>query len=783
MQKVAKLVNLPEILESVSRFAVSSDGAHLIREMMPQTNPTSVAEKKSLVSDVMSLLGAQTGFSPEGWKSQSETFSLLKIQGSRISVEQAVDLAVFCQRVVDITVFFKSEETKSAFPFLANAVSALPPLTNPLEQIKSVVDLKNSRIRELPSIKSIRQKIESIREEIGKTFKNFTTNSKFLGALQSDVPVLRSGRQVLAVKTNKKFIIPGIEYEVSNSGATTFIEPEAIVRKNNDLVRAEFELSAEISRILSDLTSRLREYAQELCSSYEKMTELDAVFSIGAWGIKHSAVIAGSAEDGDEGKIRLFNARHPIFGDKAVPIDVVFDENVSIMMISGPNTGGKTAALKTVALFAMLNQCGFPLPVSEGSELPVFDKIFALIGDDQSLTDSLSTFGSHLKTVATAIKYSTPRSLVLLDELGSGTDPQQGAALAMAVLDFFCKKKSTVMVTTHHDVLKNYAFSNPHCMNCNVELDKVSSKPAYKLIAGRIGESFALEIAAQNGFPSEILAEAENYLGNKTADIQSLIRNLNEKTETLQHKLNDLKIKEETFIIKEEKLKIREEKLQQKIQDFEEGKLSEAENFIRENRKMLENLVRVLREGEINREKTRMVKDFIKDEEEFLEVLKKKKEISTEKNTVRKEFAVGDTVKMRNGLSGILQKEKKNGIWIVQVGSFRMDVKSEEFVSSEKNIIKTGIVFEGLQRQQETPEFELSLLGLSREDALRKLEKQIDLAVQRNFLRFSIIHGKGNGILQGAVCEYLKNRSEVESFKFALPEDGGTGKTYVVLQG
>ncbi|MBQ5780788.1 MAG: Smr/MutS family protein [Spirochaetaceae bacterium] len=762
---------------------MSSDGARLTRELSPQSDFTSVEAKKKLVHDVMLLLRSSKDFSLEGWNPLENSFSLLKIKGSRLSLEQSVDLAVFCQRVIDFTNFFKSEEAKSEFPILSDRASSLPNLVLPLEKIKSVVDLKNSRIRELPSIKVLRQRIESIREEIGKTFKNFTTNSKFLGVLQSDVPVLRSGRQVLAVKTNKKFAIPGIEYEVSNTGATTFIEPESIVRKNNDLVQVEFELAAEISRILADLTSQLSEFFEDFCLSYKMMTELDSVFSIGIWGIKHSAVIVKSDSESTRKKIRLFNARHPIFGEKAVPIDVVFDENVSIMMISGPNTGGKTATLKTVALFAMLNQCGFPLPVSDGSEIPIFDKIFALIGDDQSLTTSLSTFGSHLKTVATAIKFSTPRSLVLLDELGSGTDPQQGAALAMAVLDFFCKKESTVMVTTHHDVLKNYAFSNPRCMNCNVEFDKVSSKPIYKLISGKIGESFALEIAAQNGFPSEILVEAGNYLGNKTADIRSLIRNLNEKTESLQQKLEDLKLKEENFIKKEEKLKIREEKLQQRIRDFEEGKLSEAENFISENRKMLENLVRFLREGEITREKTRMVKDFIKSEENFLSDLKEKSKIIPEKSETDKNFSVGDTVKMRNGLSGTLQKEKKNGLWTVQVGSFRMDVESSEFISSEKNISKPGIVFEGVQRQKESPEFELSLLGLSREDALSKLEKQIDLAVQRNFLRFSVIHGKGNGILQGAVCEYLKSRPEVASFKFALPEDGGTGKTYVVLQG
>ena len=571
------------------------------------------------------------------------------------------------------------------------------------------------------------------------------------------------------------------------------------------------------------------------------MLLMDTTWAAARWGNENNCTYAVPAIGEPP---LLLKARHPLLGEKAVPIDFYFMDGKRVLIITGPNTGGKTVSLKTFALFCMLNQAGLPVLAAEGTRLPVFKELFADIGDSQDIDMSLSTFSGHMKNIAQAVTGAGKHSLVLLDELGSGTDPQEGTALAMAVLDNLIEKKAFVLVTTHMGILKNYGYTNPLCVNASVEFDTSTLSPSYKLNMGIPGESHAIAIARKSGLPQEVVNQAKNYIATEQADVSSLIKGLNKKHQELdriQHKARMLQkeVEEKDLRIKEKELSLR-----RKENELKKGHQQEMHDFLIHSRRTLENLVRQLREGELTREKTLGVKQFISELEKNVERLDNKIEVEDEKlseqeQAFQKEAEArkkqsGSNKKTKRKLSnaealkyatpvmegvaaetssskkteeerplvfepgatvtagatrneGVLIDLARKGVWNVQFGSVKMTVKEKDLhlVKSSNSTKITPDVSYDLQSStaEEHPVFELRLLGMRSEEAIRALEHQIDLCTLNNFPHFSVIHGKGDGILQQSVRDYLSHSPLVKSFEFAPPEDGGTGKTYVTLNG
>ena len=529
-------------------------------------------------------------------------------------------------------------------------------------------------------------------------------------------------------------------------------------------------------------------------------------------------------------------------------------EGKRVLIITGPNTGGKTVSLKTFALLSMLNQSGFPIPAAEGTRLPVFSNVFADIGDDQSLDQSLSTFSGHMKNIAQAVNSAKSDTLILLDELGSGTDPQEGTAISMAVLDELIKRKSFVLVTTHQGILKNYGYTNPCCINASVEFNQDTLSPSYHLLMGVPGESHALDIAQKSGLPTEICKAARTYIATEQADVSALIRGLNRKHVELNKVQKEAERLAAEAQDKTERLKARELELRRLESNLKKGKQQELNDFLIHSRRQLENLVRTLKEGEITREKTLSVKQYIaeltedtmrldrkieaeeeklaRDEKKFEaeQAAAKKHATASNKKTKKKmsnaealkyatsnvvetsdnskaagvkkaaaqlvplSFAPGATVRTSSGTQGVLVEQTKKGVWQVQFGSIKMALKekdlklvhSEGSADSSANAYKPDISIELADDASngiyERPVFELRLLGMRADDAARALERQVDLCVLHNFPHFSVIHGKGDGVLMQAVSDYLSHCPVVAEFSKAPAEDGGTGKTYVTLK-
>jgi DNA mismatch repair protein MutS2 len=465
------------------------------------------------------------------------------------------------------------------------------------------------------------------------------------------------------------------------------------------------------------------------------------------------------------------------------------------VIITGPNTGGKTVTLKTIGLFVLMNQAGLALPAEEGTVLPFFDGVYGDIGDEQSISQSLSTFSGHMTNIAAILRAASEQSLVLLDELGSGTDPEEGSAIAMAILDHLIEKRARALVTTHHGILKNYGYSREGVENASVEFDGQTLSPTYRIIMGIPGESKALEIAGRNGLDPILIAGAKHYLAEERSDISALIAGLKYKHRELDEALK---------AGREEEARLREERrradltalrLKQKELDLKSNSLGTLRRFLSESRSTLENLVREIREGELSREKTLKVKEFLKEletqallQEETLE--REEAELVSEQRRAEEGGGEQSAGVLAPGVEvlagakrrrGTIVKAGKRGSWIVEIGSLKISFPPEELsaaVSGEKKGITISSDLNGEPRAR----MELNLRGMRLEDALLALQRQIDAASLSGLCEFAIIHGKGDGILQRGVHDFLKQQSIVADYSFSRPELGGFGRTEVVLK-
>ena len=858
-RKTLEQLDYYRIRDTIAGYCVSEEGkaSVLKREPLTQEKLDEISSLKALSSQWQKALVSRNPVRLHSWGEIASFVKLLQAQGTTLEQEQLYSLWQFATSALDLYSSVKTSSSELGLKKLLDTAETLPYST--LEQaqntISRIID-KEGNLKDLPVLREIRAKIAQINTEIKAALKKYTSDTTLNNVLESNVPAFRADRQVLAVKASQRNRISGIVHEVSSSGQTLFIEPEEVVRKNNELLQEEARLAQETRKIFTETTALLHPLYDDLKAALKTMTLFDATYASARWGAEHLCNYALTCEQGDtENPPLLIQARHPLLGDKAVPIDIKWLPNKNILIITGPNTGGKTVTLKTFALLSMLNQSGFPIPAADGTRLPIFNAIFADIGDDQSIDNSLSTFSAHMKNIAAAVKHADSNSLVLLDEFGGGTDPQEGGAIAMACLDSLIEKKAFVLVTTHHGSLKNYGYTNKYCVNASAEFDSTSLAPTYHLVMGVPGESHALDIAKRSGLPGSIVSKAKSYITSEQADVSSLIKGLTQKHAELDRRekaFRDIENRQKEKLLKQEQKDL---KLRQKENELKERESRSESRFLRETRKSLENLVRELREGEITREKTLKMRKFINDLTEDVELqemeLEEEKERLEEEEKQLNERIENETKIAENGMKiskssdsrtssnkktkkrlsnkealatakatytdeeifnlapraknapkpkfefcegaevlvgktrsrGTLLHEEKKGVWTVQLGSIRMSIKQKdmELIAPSNLSVADYTVELNKDNGNGSPAFELRLLGMREEEAVLALQKQLDLCAMTNFKSFSVIHGKGNGILQQAVQDYLSNYPGVKSFYYARPEDGGFGKTYVEL--
>ena len=854
--QTAQELDFYRIRAQVALFAASEEGKELLSQREPSSDMENMERLKGLGKEWAVFLSSARPAPLSAWPPVKDSFKLLAVEGAQLSQSQLFALGLMCRSAGKLCEAIRGAASSLPIRMLEKQASSIPDLSKAETEIFSVLD-KDGEVKDLPALRAIRNRIRELQKEAEGAIRKYTADNTQKPFLQSNVPVMRGDRQLLAVRADRRGTVCGIVHEVSASGQTLYIEPEEAVRANNELVQEEARLVSEIKKILQDLTEKLSIYKDEIIQAHEQMLLLDTTLAAARYMVSVSGTFAASC-DREESSPVIKAARHPLLGNKAVPVDIAFIPGKDILIITGPNTGGKTVTLKTVALFILMNQAAFPVPADEGTRLPVFSSVFADIGDEQSIDESLSTFSSHMKKMAEIVSYAGHDSLVLLDELATGTDPQEGGAIAMAVLDKLIEKKSFVLVTTHHGILKNYGYTNPRCVNASVEFDPGTLSPTYRLVMGVPGESHALDIARRSGLPEEIVKKAEEYIAGDKADVSALIKGLTEKHAEIDSMLREERIRNAELAEKTIKLNARSLDIRKKELEISEQNVAQESSFLVQTRSRLENLVRELREGEITREKTLKVRSFIdgfeKDidernsqlEEERLRIEEEEEKQEEELRLITENgmrlskaregaHSAGSKKKGRKRLSaaeafalasapekkeeedkathkakpaarhedlvfapgkevlagpkkirGTLLADNKDGTWSVQLGSMKMRFpKKQLYILPSKNSgTSPSVEIEAASVtgvDDEKPKFELRLLGMRSEEAMKALERQIDLCIMHNFKNFSVIHGKGSGILQQAVHDYLSHYPGIKDFRFANPEDGGTGKTYVSL--
>ncbi|MFP3041805.1 Smr/MutS family protein [Treponema primitia] len=867
-EKVLQLLEFSSVLSRVAACSLSEEAAALISETHPLTDPLEAAGLKTQVQAALDRLNSGDAEPRGSIPSIGGILPKLKVEGAAIELEEAYALGLFVERGEGLKSWLtngggkggedkkklgntlssmkyntkqgpnNTSDTNKSNEFtlpsinnhtisLSDLIAAIPDCSAISLEVFRVLD-RDGKLRDLPEFRDIKRRINSLTRDLENAGSRYTGNEETRRMLQSGLPSQRDGRMVLAVKANYRGRIRGIVHEVSATGQTVFVEPEDVVEKNNELLIEKRRLDAEIRRVLREMTARIAANRDALDMFYPAILELETIRARARYAKETRGVFAQELS----GELALKQARHPLLGSAAVPIDFAMDGSIRTVIITGPNTGGKTVTLKTVGLFVLMNQCGLALPAAEGTALPVFDGVFADIGDEQSLSQSLSTFSAHMTNIAAISGAVGERSLVLLDELGSGTDPEEGSAIAMAILDYLIEKKVRLLATTHHGILKNYGYTREAVENASVDFDSRTLSPTYRIVMGVPGESRAVDIAARNGLPAPMVEGARSYLAEERADVSALIAGLKEKHRELA--AADAGRREEESRLREARraADLKELRLRQKELEMKSGGMGKFRELLSESRKTLENLVREVKEGELSREKTLKVKDFLRtleetvnaedaaleaeeaaitDERRRLETLygndtssgtagsggRKARKARNMPPGLNLEFPPGnippagsitimpgtDVLAGEQRRRGTVLRSAKKGAWIVEIGSLKMTFSEADLIPLPPSALPRKPSIAPVD-YAEAPQakLELSLLGMRLEEALSALERQLDAAVLGGLREFSVVHGKGDGILQRGVHDFLKRQPSVGDYYFSRPELGGFGRTEVILR-
>ncbi|HEQ71559.1 MAG TPA: endonuclease MutS2, partial [Spirochaetia bacterium] len=515
-----RLLEFERVREELADLCAGPHSRDVLKRLPVWFEAQAVAEERERVRLLHLMMESGKKFPALELPDLTGLIRLLGKEGTVAEGQALVDLGVFLGSAGRLIRFLSEAEVS---PLLRETVAELS-VPNDLERkIFRIFDREGEvQVKLVPALASIQESIKKLRADIEKTAAAMLANPEFSGFFQTNLATIKDGRTVLPLKARHKGKVKGIIHESSGRGQTLYLEPQAVVEKNNRLVVEEHRFQAELHKILRELTGEARGHLPAIKILFQAISLLDVRIAKACYAVRHRCTAALDTAEG----IVLREARHPLIGPGAVPVSLALTGGERVLLITGPNTGGKTVTLKTVGLLACMNQFGMEIPAAEGTALPIFDGIFADIGDEQSIEQSLSTFQAHMKNMAAVAGKATSRSLVLLDELGAGTDPQEGTAIAMALLDHFVETGTMTLATTHHGILKNYGFSKHGVVNASVEFDAERLAPTYRLIMGIPGESHALTIARRNGLPHAITAKAEQYLAEERTDIGRMVEEL-----------------------------------------------------------------------------------------------------------------------------------------------------------------------------------------------------------------------------------------------------------------
>lgn len=787
-QKVYHTLEYYKILDMLAGYASCEETRKRALALTPITDAAEIEHLQQTTSDALSRLYKGSGISFAGIHNVNASLKRLDIGGS-LNTTELLHICSLLEVAKRAKAYDRSDRADDKTDSLSPLFSQIEPLSPLLEEIKRCVIGEDEIADDAsPALFKIRKSIRGMNDRIHAQLTNLMNNTTTRSYLQDAVITMRDGRYCLPVKAEAKTSVPGMVHDQSSSGSTLFIEPMAVVNLNNELRELFLKEQDEINVILADLSNRVAENANGIRQDYSVLAELDFIFAKAQLAKSYNGVAPIFNE---EGRIHIRKGRHPLLdAKKVVPIDVRLGEDFRQLIVTGPNTGGKTVSLKTVGLLTLMGQSGLHIPAADRSELAIFHKIFADIGDEQSIEQSLSTFSSHMTNIVKILDQADDRSLCLFDELCAGTDPTEGAALAISILHKLHQYGATTMATTHYSELKVYALSTPGVENACCEFNVETLSPTYRLLIGIPGKSNAFAISSKLGLAANIIDDAKSRLSDKDVDFEDMLANLEASRITIEkEQLEIQKYKAEVESLKK-KLTDKNERLDARRDEILRKANEEAVQILKEAKDLADETIRNFNKygqgqapmSKMEKERSK-VRDKMNKSEKNLSMKKKE----TVNHKVPKKLRIGDSVKVLSmNLKGTVHTlPNAKGDLYVQMGILRSLVNINDLVliddESTSPIAKKygGGSSSGKIKMSKSASVstEINLIGMTVDEAIAHLDKYLDDAYIAHLPSVRIVHGKGTGALRSAVHAHLKRQKYVKSFRLGEAGEGDAGVT------
>ena len=791
-QKALETLEYRKIIAQLKREMGSAASAKLADELTPLTSEKIIKEELRSTTEAVDLI-VRKGPLPTGGLYDIREALLLAKKGGSLTMRQLLEV----QNVLGISsevVAFMHDDALPELKYIGEMVDLIVEFTALEKEISRCILTEDEMADNAsPKLKDIRRSIHQQNQAIKNKLSRIITSSSNKTYLQDAIVTMRDGRYVIPVKQEYRSLFPGMVHDQSKGGATLFIEPQGVVELNNKLRELEVEEQLEIARILAELSSRVAEYYREIRSNLELLTKLDFIMAKGKLSCK---MHASEPKIDADGELRLISARHPLIEyKKAVPVDIRIGGDYRTLIITGPNTGGKTVSLKTAGLLVMMAQSGLHIPASHASTLPIFGEVFADIGDEQSIEQSLSTFSSHMKNIVSIIDKASYDSLVLVDELGAGTDPTEGAALAIAILERFYDSGALTMATTHYNELKKYALATSGVENAAMEFDVETLTPTYRLLIGVPGKSNAFEISKKLGLSESVIERASEHIKHGDMEFENVISSIeDDKRKAAADRLDAESMRAEI----EERLKKLEEKekaISEKRADIIAEAKREARELLRETKSAVKDVQKDLRRLQKSGAHTNLNTGALEksrrkiNEAEDLVSEKVVKQVNSEPVSADT-LKIGDRVKLLTiGQNGtILSLPDEKGNLMINIGALKVKARLQDLMlinegKDRKPQAKSSSKYGSLLRSKSSSvSASINVMGKNLEDALADVEKYLDDVYMAGLDMVSIIHGRGGGILKDGIRQMLKRKKYVDSYGAASYNDGGEGVTVVRMK-
>lgn len=785
-QKVLRTLEYNKIVERLAEYAFGADTKERCLSLLPSTSLSEITNAQQQTKDAMNRSLKKGRLDCSGIKPLSSAIRRVEIGGT-MNIEELLGLCKLLETARRVKAYGRKEREDIPSDSLSEFFDGLEPLSPLCDEIRRcIISVDEISDDASSNLKSIRRSIRSTGDRIHVQLNQMLNNQNVRNCLQDFVITMRNGRYCLPVKAEAKSQITGMVHDQSSSGSTLFIEPMAVVNLNNELKELSIKEQDEIAVILATLSAKAGEYIPAIETDYQILTELDFIFAKAAYALEYNGI---TPHFNTERKIRILKGRHPLLdAKKVVPIDISLGSDFDQLVITGPNTGGKTVSLKTVGLLTLMGQAGLPIPAGDRSELAVFDDIFADIGDEQSIEQNLSTFSSHMTNIIHILKEANEHSLVLFDELCAGTDPTEGAALAVSILSYFHSRGIRTMATTHYSEIKIYALTTSGIENACCEFDVETLSPTYRLLIGIPGKSNAFAISKKLGLSDTLIEDARTRISSNEQNFEDLLSDLEASRITIEKEQAEInRYKSEIAALKQQ-LKNKQEKLDESRDAILRKAKEEANQILQEAKDTADEAIRNFNKygttrpsiQEMEKQRTNIREKMAANEKKS----SKEKDTAIYNPKVPKKLRIGDSVKVLSmNLTGTVHSlPNAKGDLFVQMGILRSQVNIKDLVLIEdaapgsKKYAKTGAGKLKMSKSASVST-EINLIGKTVDEAIALLDKYLDDAYLAHLPSVRIVHGKGTGALRSAVQSHLKRQSYIKSFHLGEFGEGDAGVT------